>query len=75
MAKLPRLTGKELAKIIEKLGFVYDHTTGSHMIYKHPDGRKTTIPHHAGEEIGPGLLIKIIKNDLQITRGEFENLI
>ena len=41
------------------------------MIYKHPDGRKVTIPHHAGEEIGPGLLNKIIKHDLQITRDEF----
>ncbi len=71
MAKLPRLTGKELAKIAVKLGFVYSHTTGSHMIYKHPDGRKTTIPHHAGEEIGPGLLNKIIKADFGITRDEF----
>ncbi len=71
MPKLPRLTGKELAKIIEKFGFVYSHTTGSHMIYNHPDGRKTTIPHHTGEEIGPGLLNKIIKKDLGITREEF----
>ncbi|MEK6857733.1 MAG: type II toxin-antitoxin system HicA family toxin [Nanoarchaeota archaeon] len=70
MAKLPRLTGKELAKIVERFGFVYSHTTGSHMIYNHPDGRKTTIPHHSGEEIGPGLLNKIIKKDLGITREE-----
>jgi len=41
------------------------------MIYKHPDGRRTTIPHHSGEEIGPGLLNKIIKKDLMITRKEF----
>ncbi|HLC90387.1 MAG TPA: type II toxin-antitoxin system HicA family toxin [Candidatus Nanoarchaeia archaeon] len=71
MAKLPKLTGKELAKIVEKAGFLYSHTTGSHMIYKHPDGRRTTIPHHAGEEIGPGLLNKIIKQDLQMSREEF----
>lgn len=71
MGKLPRLTGKEVARIIEKLGFVYSHTTGSHMVYKHPDGRTTTIPHHSGEEIGPGLLTKIIKRDLGITREEF----
>ena len=71
MAKLPRLTGKEVAKVVEKLGFIYSHTTGSHMVYKHPDGRKTTIPHHAGEDIGPGLLNKIIKKDLGITREEF----
>jgi predicted RNA binding protein YcfA (HicA-like mRNA interferase family) len=41
------------------------------MIYKHPDGRRTTIPHHSGEEIGPGLLNKIIKKDLGITREDF----
>ena len=75
MAKLPRLTGKELAKVVEKLGFIYSHTTGSHMVHKHPDGRRTTIPHHVGEEIGPGLLNKIIKKDLQITREEFEGLL
>lgn len=69
--KLPHLTGKEVARIVEKLGFFYSHTTGSHMIFKHPDGRKTTIPYHAGEEIGPGLLNKIIKKDLGLTRDDF----
>ncbi len=71
MAKLPRLSGKQVAKVVEKLGFFHSHTTGSHMMYKHPDGRRTTIPHHAGEKIGPGLLNKIIKKDLRITREEF----
>ena len=75
MARLPTLTGKELAKIIEKFGFVYSHTVGSHMVYKHKDGRQVTIPHHSGEEIGPGLLTKIIKKDLGLTREEFlENI-
>ena len=71
MAKLPTLTGKEVAKVVLKFGFVFDHQTGSHMVFKHPDGRKTTIPHHSGEELGPGLLTKIIKYDLKITREEF----
>ncbi len=69
--KLPQLTGKELAKFVEKIGFVYSHTTGSHMVYKHRDGRRTVIPYHANEEIGPGLLNKIIKKDLGITREAF----
>ena len=71
MSRLPRLTGKELGKIIEKFGFIHTHTRGSHMIYKHPDGRRTTIPHHAGEEIGPGLLNKIIKKDLAVSLEDF----
>lgn len=71
MSRLPRLTGKELGKIIEKFGFIHTHTRGSHMIYKHPDGRRTTIPHHAGEEIGPGLLNKFIKKDLAVLLEDF----
>jgi len=71
LAKLPRLTGKEVAKVAEKLGFIHSHTRGSHMIYKHIDGRRATIPHHAGEKLGPGLLNKIIKKDFGITREHF----
>ena len=71
MAKLPHLTGRELAKIVEKLGFKFRHQRGSHMIYEHEDGRKTTIPCHTREEIGPGLLNKIIKRDLKMSREEF----
>jgi predicted RNA binding protein YcfA (HicA-like mRNA interferase family) len=68
---LPVLSGKELAAILMKFGFIHIHTRGSHFIFKHSDGRKTTIPVHSNEEIGPGLLNKIIKKDLGITREEF----
>ncbi|MFH1649874.1 MAG: type II toxin-antitoxin system HicA family toxin [Candidatus Woesearchaeota archaeon] len=69
--KLPRITGKEAARIAEKFGFKHLRTTGSHMIYVHSDGRKTSIPFHSGEELGPGLLNSIIKEDLKTTRKEF----
>ena len=71
MPKLPIISGKGLVKFFLKLNYEEDHQTGGHMIFKHPDGRKTSIPHHSGEEIGPGLLNKIIKKDLRITREEF----
>ncbi|MBI4360827.1 type II toxin-antitoxin system HicA family toxin [Candidatus Micrarchaeota archaeon] len=74
MAKLRLLTGNEVARIVEKLGFVFHHQRGSHLVYKHSDGRVTTIPSHSGEKIGPGLLLKIIKKDLGLTRKEFEKL-
>ena len=75
MKKLPRLTGRELGKIAERLGFVFDHQRGSHLFYKHPDGRVVVIPYHSGEEIGPGLLNKIIKKDLRMSREEFLKLL
>ncbi len=45
------------------------------MFFKHNDGRSTVIPNHPGEKIGPGLLLKIIKKDLNMTREEFEKLL
>lgn len=44
---------------------------GSHIRYVHRDGRKTTIPDHGGQDVPKGLLIKIIKQDLQISVDEF----
>ena len=75
MPKLPRLTAKELIKIIERMDFKLDRQKGSHMTFKHPDGRITVIPNHPGEELGPGLLNKIIKEELKMTREEFMKLI
>jgi len=41
------------------------------MFFEHPDGRTTVIPNHPGEEIDRGLLNKIVKRDLQISREIF----
>jgi predicted RNA binding protein YcfA (HicA-like mRNA interferase family) len=46
---------------------------GKHMIFEHQDGRMTALPNHPNEEIGPGLLKKIIFEDLKISREEFES--
>lgn len=71
MGRLPRLTGKQMAKVVEGFGFHHTHTVGSHRVYDHPDGRRTVIPVHSGETIGPGLLSKIVKKDLGMTREAF----
>jgi len=75
MAKLPLLSAKELSRIIAKLGFQFIRQEGSHMFFQHEDGRATVIPNHPSEDIGRGLLNKIIKKDLQISRAEFEKLL
>jgi len=69
--KLPLLTAKELRKILEKMEFKFVRQHGSHMFFEHNDGRTTIIPNHPGEDIDRGLLNKIIKHDLQISRDEF----
>jgi len=71
MSKLPLLDAKEIAKILKKLGFELKRQEGSHMFFEHSDGRTTVIPNHPGEEIDRGLLNKIVKHDLQMSREDF----
>lgn len=75
MAKLRLLSAKELTRILEKIGFKFIRQEGSHMFFRHEDGRTTIIPHHTGDDIGRGLLLKIIKKDLKMTREEFEKIL
>lgn len=71
MSKLPRVKSRQLVSVALRMGFQLRDQSGSHTVYVHPDGRKTTIPIHPTEDIGIGLLTKIIKKDLQIKREDF----
>jgi len=75
MSKLPQISAKELIKILTELGFEIIRQSGSHVFLKHKDGRTTVVPNHPGEKIDRGLLNKILKKDIQISREEFERYI
>jgi predicted RNA binding protein YcfA (HicA-like mRNA interferase family) len=69
-----RVTGHELVRALEKAGFAVARTRGSHHFLKHPDGRATAVPVHAGETIGPGLLSRILR-DTKLSRDQLESLL
>ena len=62
MPRLPRLRGREVIAALRRAGFAVLRIKGSHHFMQHPDGRRTVVPVHAGETIGPGLLGKILKD-------------
>jgi predicted RNA binding protein YcfA (HicA-like mRNA interferase family) len=68
--KLKPLPGKKVIRILEQLGFEKIRQRGSHIFFRHPDGRTTILPIHKGEDIGRGLLQEIIK-DTKLTKEEF----
>ena len=69
MVKRPRINGKDLIRILQRNGFDVIRVKGSHHFLRHPDGRCTVIPVHKGETIGPGLLIKILRDcDLAVEK-------
>jgi len=43
-------------------------------VYRHPDGRWTTVPIHRGRDVGKGLIHKIL-NDIKLTLEEFEEMV
>jgi predicted RNA binding protein YcfA (HicA-like mRNA interferase family) len=69
MPKLPKITGKNLIKILAQHGFHVIRIKGSHHFLRHDDGRCTVVPVHAGETLGPGLLLQILK-DIELDRSD-----
>ena len=66
MGAYPVLKAREVAAILENLGFVEVRQRGSHKQYRHADGRCTTMPFHAGRDISP-VLLRQIARDIGLT--------
>lgn len=68
--KLPAVKPKQLIRFLEQRGWELDRTRGSHYILKHTgERRKITVPMH-NRDLGPGLLLAILKN-VGVDRDEF----
>jgi len=64
MPRLPRITGEELVKALEKEGFETARQRGSHVqMRKFVEGDKVTfpIPIHKGKTLKPGTLRGIMR--------------
>jgi predicted RNA binding protein YcfA (HicA-like mRNA interferase family) len=74
LSNLPAVTGNRLIKALKKLGFDEIRIKGSHHFLKHPDGRCTVVPSHAGENIGRGLMAQVIR-DCEITAEDLKKVL
>jgi predicted RNA binding protein YcfA (HicA-like mRNA interferase family) len=61
MPKLVPIQSKKLIKMLLKLGFVQRDAEGSHVFFRHVDGRTTVIPNRK-KDISRGLLRKILRD-------------
>ena len=73
MSTLPRPTGKELVRALERAGFTAERTRGSHCFLRHVDGRATVVP-ILSRTLGLGLLRKILA-DCSIDPEQLQNLL
>jgi len=75
VTKLAPIKPDKLLKVVNKLGYKLIHVKCSHHVFKNTGGKTIVIPIHKGKTIGKGLPLKIIKEDLKLTKEEFEKLI
>ena len=62
MSNFPAFSGKKLIKVLKGFGFEVIRVKGSHNFLQHSDGRCTTVPVHSNENIGIGILSKIVRD-------------
>ena len=44
MSRLPMISGDDFVRAVQKVGYEWDHTEGSHMILLHSSGRRLSVP-------------------------------
>jgi predicted RNA binding protein YcfA (HicA-like mRNA interferase family) len=71
MSKLPGVTAREVVRVAERIGFVFDRQKGSHAVYlRAADHRRIVIPMHKGRNLKPGTLRGLIE-DMGLSVEEF----
>lgn len=70
MTTFPSVKADRLIKFLNDRGFIESRQKGSHKFFRHPDGRTCTVPFHKGEDLGKGILRKIL-NDIEVPKEEF----
>ena len=72
MNRLPVVSFKMMEKVLLRLGFQVIRQEGSHVFYRHPDGRTTTVPNHPGRDLARPLIREILR-EIEMTPEEFRD--
>lgn len=72
MPPLPVISGREAVKAFQKLGFLFHHQKGSHIVLYHTNGRHLSVPDH--KELDRGTLRSLIRG-AGVTVDQFVDLL
>lgn len=70
MGKIPLINYRIMHKVLLNLGFEKIRQKGSHVFYRHSDGRTTTVPNHKGQDLAKPLVGAIL-GDIKVSIDEF----
>ncbi len=74
MSKLPLITVKNFELLLIELGFEIKRQKGSHVFYRHNDGRYTTLPHHGNQVLSRPLIWQILR-EINLSPEEYIKMI
>jgi predicted RNA binding protein YcfA (HicA-like mRNA interferase family) len=74
MTRLPIVDFKRMEKVLLKLGFQAERQKGSHVFYRHPDGRTTTLPCHPGRDFARPLTREILR-EIELSPEHFAGML
>ena len=72
MSRLPVCSGQDAVRAFRKLGYEVDHQSGSHIILRHQQMRRLTVPNH--RELAKGTLRALIR-EAGLTKEQFTGLV
>ncbi len=70
MTRLTPVNFRTMEKVLFQLGFQRVRQKGSHVVYRHTDGRTTTVPNHRGRDLARPLIREILR-EIEITPEQF----
>jgi len=59
-----------MQRVLRSLGFDPVRQKGSHVFFRHPDGRTTTVPNHPGRDLARPLVREILR-ETELTPDQF----
>ncbi len=72
MSRQPVCSGTDAVRAFRKLGYEVDHQTGSHIILRHSNMRRLTVPNH--RKLAQGTLRALIRES-GLTKKQFAELL
>jgi len=63
-----------MEKVLMSLGFQFVRQKGSHVFFRHPDGRTTTVPNHPGRDLARPLIRHILA-DIEVSPQRFREVL
>lgn len=73
--RLPAITGHDLVRALQKVGWEVSHVRGSHwQLLQSSTGKRATVPVHAGKDLKRGLVVGVLK-EVGLTQDELRELL